>query len=179
MKSAWVKFAAIFGFWTLLALLLVSSNFLYRVSAGLPARYIAELGVDLLDYWIWAALTPAIFYMAKRFPFSRRNWARTTIIHFGAYLVFAWLHEAIAQLIGLPGPTVAGFHGSVLGLRVIASLYNDLWMYWPVVVIWSLVEYYQRYRERDTRAAQLNEQLTRAELQTLRNQLHPIFCSTR
>jgi hypothetical protein len=52
-------------------------------------------------------------------------------------------------------------------------------MYWPVVVIWSLVEYYQRYRERDTRAAQLNEQLTRAELQTLRNQLHPIFCSTR
>jgi hypothetical protein len=88
MKSAWVKFAAIFGFWTLLALLLVSSNFLYRVSAGLPARYMAELGVDLLDYWIWPPLTPAIFYMAKRFPFSRRNWARTTIIHFGAYLVF-------------------------------------------------------------------------------------------
>jgi two-component system, LytTR family, sensor kinase len=175
MKNAWVKFAAIFGFWTLLALLLASSNFLYRVSAGLPARYMAELRVDLLDYWIWAALTPAIFYMAKRFPFSRRNWARTTIIHFGAYLVFAWLHEAIAQLIGLPGPTVAGFHGSVLGLRVIASLYNDLWMYWPVVVIWSLVEYYQRYRERDTRAAQLNQQLTRAELQALRNQLHPHF----
>jgi two-component system LytT family sensor kinase len=78
------------------------------------------------------------------------------------------VHEAIAQLIGLPGPTM-------LRLRVIGSLYNDLWMYWPAVVIWSLVEYYQRFRERDTRAAQLNAQLTRAELQALRNQLHPHF----
>lgn len=175
MKSVWVKFGAIFGFWTLLALLLAGSNFLYRISAGLPARYMSELRVDLLDYWIWAALTPAIFYMARRFPFKRRTWARTTAIHFGAYLVLASAHEAIAQLIGLPGPTAAAFHGSLLRLRVIASLYNDLWMYWPVVVIWSLVEYYQRYRERDMRAAQLNEQLTRAELQALRNQLHPHF----
>jgi LytS/YehU family sensor histidine kinase len=43
------------------------------------------------------------------------------------------------------------------------------------VVIWSLYEYYQRYLERDTRAAQLKEKLARAELQALRNQLHPHF----
>ena len=175
MKRAWVKFAAIFGFWTLLALLMAGSNFLYRIAAGLPARYVSELRIDLLDYWIWAALTPAIFYMAKRFPFSKRTWARTTAIHFGAYLVFASAHEAIGQLVGLPGPVGAGFHGSAFVLRVIASLYNDLWMYWPVVVIWSMVEYYQRYRERDMHAAQLNVQLTRAELQALRNQLRPHF----
>jgi len=175
MKNTWVKIAAVFGFWTLLAVLLAGSNLLYRVSAGLPARSMFELRVDLLDYWIWAALTPAIFYMAKRFPFTKGTWARTTMIHFGAYLVFASVHEAIAQLIGLPGPTAVAFRGSAFGLRIIASLYNDLWMYWPVVVIWSLIEYYQRFRERDMRAAQLNEQLTRAELQALRNQLHPHF----
>jgi hypothetical protein len=60
MNSRWVKYAAIFGFWTLLALLLAGSNFLYRISAGLPPRYVSELRTDLLDYWIWAALTPAI-----------------------------------------------------------------------------------------------------------------------
>lgn len=175
MKNTWVKLAAVFGFWTLLAFLWAGSNALYRVSAGLPARFPSELRGDLLDYWIWAGFTPAIFFMAKRFPFGRKTWARTTMVHFCAYLVFASLHEAMGQLIGLPGPAATAFQGSALRLRVIASLYNDLWMYWPVVVIWSLVEYYQRYRERDMRTVQLSAQLTRAELQTLRNQLHPHF----
>jgi len=175
MNSAWVKFAAIFGFWTLLAFLRASSNSLYRVSSGIPSRYMFELRSAMLDYWIWVTLTPAIFYMAKRFPFGKKTWVRTAMIHFGAYLAVASVHEAIAQLIGLPGPVGPAFHGSILPLRVIAFLYDDLWMYWPVVVIWSLLEYYQRYREGDMRAAQLNQQLTRAELQALRNQLHPHF----
>jgi sensor histidine kinase YesM len=48
-------------------------------------------------------------------------------------------------------------------------------MYWPIVLIWNAYEYYQRYLERDSRAAQLEAQLTRAELEALRNQLHPHF----
>jgi two-component system, LytTR family, sensor kinase len=38
-----------------------------------------------------------------------------------------------------------------------------------------LFEYYERYRERDMRAARLKEQLARAELQALRSQLQPHF----
>jgi len=67
------------------------------------------------------------------------------------------------------------YQGSFLKLRIAASLNEDLWMYWPIVVTWSLFEYYQRYRERDLRAAQLSEKLARAELHALRNQLHPHF----
>jgi LytS/YehU family sensor histidine kinase len=84
-------------------------------------------------------------------------------------------HSAAAQGLGLAVARPASFHGSLLWLRFIASLYDSLWMYWPAVVIWSLIDYYQRYREREMRAALLKEQLRGAELQVLRSQLHPHF----
>jgi two-component system LytT family sensor kinase len=175
VKSALAKLAAIFGVWTLLAVILAGTNALYRVNLGEPARFWHGLSVNLLDYWIWAALTPVIFYFAKKFPFQRRKLIRTIAIHFGFYLLLTLAHEVLAQLLGIPAGVPDAYRASIFRYRFIASLYDSLWMYWPAVGIWSLIEYYQRYRERDMRAAQLKEQLTRAELQALRNQLHPHF----
>ena len=43
MKRMWAKLGAIFGFWTLLALLWAGGNILYRISAGFPIYYATEL----------------------------------------------------------------------------------------------------------------------------------------
>jgi len=175
VKRAFFKFAIIFAGWTLLAVLLAGSNAIYRATVGVPTGFLANLRTSLVDYWIWAALTPIIFFLAQRFPFKRESWAGTTALHFVFYLALTLAHEVLAQLFRLPDYVPASYHGSVLWLRLISSLYNDLWMYWPAIVIWSMIEYYQRYREGDMRTAKLKEQLTRAELQALRNQLHPHF----
>jgi signal transduction histidine kinase len=175
VKRTAAKFAIICAVWTLLAILLAATSALYRLNVGEPARFWGSLRVGLLDYWIWAALTPIIFYLARKFRFSRDSWARATAIHFGFYLLLTFVHEMVAQFIKIPAGAPESYHGSLLRFRFVSSLYNDLWMYWPVVVVWSLFEYYERYRERDRRAAQLKEQLARAELQALRSQLHPHF----
>jgi two-component system, LytTR family, sensor kinase len=175
VKSAFTKFGYVFLVWTGLALLQTSSEALYRALLGAPIGFFHVLRHCLLDYWLWAALTPIVFYLARRFPFTRSSWPRATTIHFGFYLLLTFAHEVLASLVGLPSGAPPSFHGSVLGLRFVSSLYNDLWMYWPIVVVWSMLHYYECYRERDTRAAQLKEQLSRAELQALRNQLHPHF----
>jgi two-component system, LytTR family, sensor kinase len=175
MKTVLKRLAIAFAAWTLLALLWAASVCLHRVTLGLAPEYVGVLRESLSDYWIWATLTPLIFFLAERFPFTRINWGFATLIHTVFYLALTTVHEAVAQWIGLSMTVPATFHGSLLRLRIIASLYNDLWMYWPIVVIWSLYEYYQRYLERDTRAALLKEKLARAELQALRNQLHPHF----
>jgi two-component sensor histidine kinase len=175
VKRALVKFAIIVAGWTLLAVLLAGCTAIYNKTVGAPLDFLSTLRVASLDYGIWAVLTPIIFFLAKRFPFKRESWGRTTAIHFVFYLMLTLAHEILGQLVGLPAYVPASFHGSVLWLRLIGALYNDLWMYVPAVVVWSLLEYYRRYREGDMRAAQLKEQLTRAELQALRNQLHPHF----
>ncbi len=175
MKRTLAKYGAIWGVWTLLAVLLAGESALYEINIGETARFWHSLRIGLQDYWLWAALTPIIFYLAKRFRFTRENWGRATAIHFGFYLLLTLAHELAAQLIGVPTGAPDNYHGSLFRFRFVSSLYNDLWMYWPTVVIWSLFEYYQRYRERDMRAAQLKVQLARAELQALRSQLHPHF----
>ena len=175
MKSALTKFGAIVGVWGLLAMLLAGTSALERMTLGLPARFWHTLRFGAMDYGVWALLTPLIFYLAHKFPFQRRGLIRTISLHFCFYLLLTLAHELLAQWVGIPAGAPESYRGSPFRFRFISSLYNDLWMYWPAVVIWSLFEYYQRYRERDMRAAQLKEQLARAELQALRNQLHPHF----
>jgi two-component system LytT family sensor kinase len=175
VKNTLVKFAAIWGVWTVLAILHASANALYRINVGQPGRLAHDLRIVLLDYWIWAALTPIIFYLAKRFRFCRDSWARAIALHFCFYLLLTLAHGLIAQAVGIPAGAPDSYHGSLFRFRTISSLYDALWMYWPVVVIWSLFEYYQRYREQSIKAAQFKEQLVRAELQALRSQLHPHF----
>jgi signal transduction histidine kinase len=175
VKSFWSKAAVVVGVWTLLALILATTNALVRATLGLPSQFWSMLGSSLVDYWIWAALTPVIFYLAKKFPFSRKNWPAMVAVHFVFYLLLTLAHEAIAALLRVNAGMPATYKGSPFLFRFVTSLYNDLWMYWPAVVVWSMLEYYQRYRERDMRAAQLKQQLAQAELQALRSQLHPHF----
>jgi LytS/YehU family sensor histidine kinase len=47
--------------------------------------------------------------------------------------------------------------------------------FWGVIGVAHAVEYYRRAQERDRVAAQLKAQLTEAQLQALRSQLHPHF----
>jgi two-component system, LytTR family, sensor kinase len=175
VKRTLAKFAAIWGVWTLLAILLAVTSALDRINVGEAANLWHSLRIGLLDYWIWAALTPVIFFLAKRIRFTRGSWASSAAIHFGFYLLLTLAHELIAQVVRIPAGAPDSYHGSLLRFRFVSSLYNDLWMYWPVVVIWSLFDYYERYRERDMRAVQLKEKLARAELQALQSQLHPHF----
>ena len=175
MKEQFRRLGALVAGWSLLAFVLATNRSIYKVVIGQPAQFGKTLWDILQDYWIWAFLTPAVFWLARRFPFTRRDWVLSAAVHFCGYLILTFLHEIAAVVLHLPTWVPPTYHGSFLKLRIATSLNEDLWMYWPIVVTWSLFEYYQRYRERDLRAAQLSEKLARAELQALRNQLHPHF----
>src|SRR5262252_542932 len=172
MKQNLIRLSALLTGWSLLAVVLAINRSIYGFVIGQDIAFTTTLRTILADYWIWAFLTPAVFWLARRFPFTCSTWKRSTFVHFCGYLTLTLLHELAAVALRLPTWIPLGYHGSYLKLRIVASLNEDLWMYWPIVVVWSLFEYYQRYRERDLREAQLRERLARAELQAMRNQLH-------
>src|SRR5262249_9986275 len=66
-----------------------------------------------------------------------------------------------------PVPT---FTGSVLSMSLTGVL-----TYWLVVGLYQSIHFYQAAMERQTRAAQLEMQLSHAELENLKSQLHPHF----
>src|SRR5215471_3017202 len=70
---------------------------------------------------------------------------------------------------GAPRP-LPTFTGSVVSMSLTGVL-----TYWLVVGLYQSIHFYQAAMERETRAAQLQTQLSHAELKNLKSQLHPHF----
>ena len=150
--------------WTALALFLAASNSLTYVSTGRPANWALSIKRSVSEWWLWAALTPPVFWLARRFPLRGARLGPNIAVH-----VVAGAVVAIVK-------TVAD--------RILFALLTGVWMYWLVstlalnFVLYGVlvaaahgVEYYRRSREREHLEARLAE----TRLQLLGMQLQPHF----
>ncbi len=176
MKRFWIKFGLVAGGWTALALILAANKYVRLLSSGTPSPFGRLLRWPLLDYWIWAALTPLVFAFAARVRFTRKHLAWIVAAHAGACIALSVVHVGIAAAIGIP--SAASAKGSWLAVwraRFLLEFYSDIWMYVPLVFLWNLLDYEKRYRQREQQALQLESQLAKAQLEVLRSQLQPHF----
>jgi len=65
--------------------------------------------------------------------------------------------------------------GSLLRLNVAVNVHTNLLTYWGIAGIVLARDFYRKYRERELRSAQLETELARSQLATLKAQLHPHF----
>src|SRR5262245_34014041 len=93
IKNRLIRFGIVFASWSLLAIFLAVNRALYRITVGRPTEFVHFLSMVLLDYWIWVALTPIIFYFSRRFQFTRTTWMRSTIVHCCCCVLITFLHE--------------------------------------------------------------------------------------
>ncbi len=176
MKPFVRQFALVFLVWTLIALCGGVADYLYLHEVGAVVSWGRVLRRPLTEQWIWAALTPVVFVIARRFPLSRPALARGAVIHVCCFLTLSLLHCVIAELAGSPlASASAGYHGSLLHLRFLEEFYSDIWMYWPLVCIQALLDSHARTRERERQAAELESLLASAQLALLRAQIQPHF----
>ena len=176
MKRFVQLFAVVAGAWTLVAL--CSSGILYVINWMLDGH--GELWLILkgqfTHYWIWAAMTPIVFLVARRFPLNGGHMALTVAVHAGCFVTLTLLHSLLAIVLHAPLQYVTPqYQGSLLALRYLENFYNDLWFYWPLVCVQALMDSQARTRERDRLAARLETELARARLDLLRAQIHPHF----
>jgi signal transduction histidine kinase len=170
------QFAIVFLLWTLIAIAGTAADYLLLQALGKPTAWWHLLRRPLTEQWIWAALTPVVFVIARRFPLSRPGIARAAAIHACCFLMLSLLHCAIADMLGSPFAAAPGnYHGSMLNLRFLEEFYSDIWMYWPLVCIQALLDTHARARERERHATQLESLLASSQLALLRAQIQPHF----
>jgi two-component system, LytTR family, sensor kinase len=142
------------------------------------------VGVIELVYWnVWAAYTPLVIALAKRFPLTGPRFVSHVAIHTIASFLMAPLGSVIAYFLsrGLlrlllpitdPGapPLPPAFTVSVISMS-----FTGVLTYWLVVGLYQAIHFHQVALERQTIAAQLETQLSHAELENLKSQLHPHF----
>ncbi len=164
-----VRLGFIWGAWTLVGLFFASQIYFYFSRTERPMTFAWSLAWQMAAVYLFAAATPLVLWLARRFPFDRFNWRRNIVIH-----VFAGLAISAAWSVGhvLLDTLFAGVFERLTSTRfirsVVFSLDKELLVYWLLVLASHASNYYQRYREGELRASQ-------AQLQALKMQLQPHF----
>jgi LytS/YehU family sensor histidine kinase len=175
MKAFSRQWLLVFGVWTVVGAVGALADLATMRATGLPGAFATILRVAMIEQWIWAALTPAVFLLAGRVPLKRGALARGFTIHLAAFLTLSSAHCALSQWLGQPFPVPSGYRGSIWWLRLMSELYTDIWMYWPLVGIRALIDAQARVLERERQASAWRQSATELRLSLLRAQIQPHF----
>jgi len=146
-----------------------------------------EMVIWELPYWIlWAALTPVVFRLTRRFPLGRGRLTENLAIHISACIALSIFHRALYLMLGwVLHVTVYEKLASVVTVYHFLFFFNlptGFMSYGSIMLICNLLIYYQHYQESELQSSQLETRLaqaelhaTAAELRALKMQLQPHF----
>ncbi|HLZ40606.1 MAG TPA: histidine kinase [Candidatus Sulfotelmatobacter sp.] len=169
--------------WTMVGLLFAVRRIVVMKAQGSHASWMIVGGVELIYWYVWAACTPLVISLAKRFPLTGPRFAPHIAIHTITSLMMGPVASVIEYFLsrGLLLSVFRITDPSVLRLlpaftlSVLSMSFTGVLAYWLVVGLYQSIHFYQAAMERQTRAAQLESQLSQAELENLKSQLHPHF----
>jgi two-component system LytT family sensor kinase len=183
LRKRLLQVLSYFAAWTLVAFFLATqgaTRALYS-QRSVDWRHVAE--VWLTDAYMWSLLAPLVWLLSERIQFRRRHWGLSLVVHLACGPVFALAQAALFSLtsavFGLP--IRPGFAATFLAVLPF-DFHSNLTIYWLIVGIQHTTKIYRDYREKETRAAQLElrtselqTQLVKSNLSALRMQLRPHF----
>ena len=179
----------IFAFWTFVAILSSAGQLLDPRGPLQPVLPAAPVAFAAIQAYLWAALTPLIFWLAWRLPLDRAHAVRNALILLVIALAGAMAVDVILSALRLNvffEPRIRRFPGRpppgvLTGLRRFWFL-DDMTVFVGVLAAGFAREYFLRYQNRQAEArrleaesAQLKMQLAEAHLAALRTQLNPHF----
>ena len=190
--STGLVWAVSFGVWTFVSL--AATVTIYKLYSPTEAHMPLSMifGMQLSQILTYAPLTPFAFAFGIRYPIQKHNWLRRSLLHLAGAFVFSLFHVALrgATPYAYWNPKAhawasAVWDASTHAFQIKWPVFRNLFFtnlvdditgtYIPIILIAHAVSYYRRFRERELRTAQLEGQLAKAHLQTLKSQLQPHF----
>ena len=175
------RWAAIIAVWVVLGLIWVTPIYLETHLENMGHSPLRMFSWGVLMWLVWAPLTPAMVWVARRYSLIDGAWKSSLLVHLPAFLLISIIHSAAATAITINmrpfdemGSSPQVFWPRFLS-RIPGSLGSDLLIYCGVIGICYALDYYRKYREREIVTTRLEAQLAQAQLDSLRMQLHPHF----
>ena len=176
LKLWWFRLALIWGAWTLVGLFFTSQIFVqtaYMEKRPLLGRV---LFMQMSICYLWALATPLVLWLARRFRIERQNWRRRILFHALGGVALVGLMSAIHFLIFMP---FMGRSSDITAFRdfqyVFFNLDRQLCIYWLLLLMSHVINYYNSYRKGRLQAERLRTELVQSQLEALKMQLHPHF----
>lgn len=179
VKNNKIRFLLLISLCVLLGLL---DGYRSHLGTYRNGTYSLELGLSLrwdVSGWLsWVLLIPLILWLCRKMPIDNKNWKEGLLFFLPIGLFLALIRTLFPFLID--GLFFGGFesvfdwlprnHLFLLTDYAIAFMFFGL-----VLAVGQASNYYQRLREEEVRVSNLELQLSKAQLQALKMQLHPHF----
>ncbi len=133
---------------------------------------------DVTGWLIWVVFIPLIFRLSRRFPLDRRNWRYGLLVFLPVGVLLAIARTAFPALVYIVFEDGWGALHQWFPKRFYYLVTDSLIafvFYAFVLAFGQATNYYKQFREEELRRSQLESQLSKAQLDALKMQLHPHF----
>ncbi len=166
----------IWGIWTLVGLFFTSQIFVSTAYMEKRPTLNRVLFMQMSICYLWALATPLVLWLARRFRIERQNWRSRILFHAFGGVVLVGLMSAIHFLIFM---RFMGRTSEITAFRdfqyVFFNLDRQLCIYWLLLLMSHVINYYNSYRKGRLQAERLRTELVQSQLEALKMQLHPHF----
>jgi signal transduction histidine kinase len=137
--------------------------------------------VHVVNYGFWAVLLPLVYYFFNKYKLHNSASTSEKAMAVLTSFFLAFLHEALSNLIFLYPLQWLGILevNHEQWMRVLksfpAAFTNRLIEYWILFAILTALDFQKKYRNKQIELAQLEQQLSNAQLKAIKGQLEPHF----
>jgi hypothetical protein len=178
-RQRWIAAAWIAGVWLFVGILQATQRYLrgHELEPDSWAFWSA-LGDNLFLAALWAAATPLVMRIARRYPLPGKSLPMLLAVHIPAGAAVVLLHTVVSnlayKLLIAPGVSWADLLGNTVRSALMTGASRFATYVEIVGVTWGL-DGYRGWRKREIRASNLQAQLAGERLESLKLQLHPAF----
>ncbi len=177
-QRRWVPLALIWGIWTFIGIVFTLQGYFTSYRSERPVALTDSLYLQMTWSYLWALATPLVLWASARLPIERNNWLRSSSLHVPISIVLSVIITALGHVVNwLYWGWMMGKPFSFVRMSrfVVANFSEGIGIYLLIALTSYAFNYYRRFREGQLRTLQLEAQLSQAQLQALKMQLHPHF----
>jgi two-component system LytT family sensor kinase len=175
MKSVALRVGQYGALWTVVVVLFGLQNYTYCVLYDVPGPVFQNFRWSMESWYIWAAISPFVFKLARRYPLDVKRSRQFISLHLAASIVFAlFAVVALAVISHYVEPGMQPVRKRMM-LALGKGLAMNILTYWVLVGLAEASRFYRENNERRLRETRLQTQLAQTQLQVLQMQLHPHF----
>jgi len=173
--TTWRRLALIFGVWTVVALMATQTSAFAVTRTGRSFDWTPVFTSQLTSCFLWAAFTPFLLALGRRFRIERGVWPVSVLLHLAVGVVLTVL-DVYSWKLEAPYIRPGGMISTTpVIVEVARQLVLDLGWYFIIVALAHAEHYAAVSRVETVRRAQLQSQLDAARLDALQSQLRPHF----
>ena len=166
MRRRWLSWLIVFAGWSALVIVFAVSSSLTYALTYQPPRWRYTLAMAATEWYVWAAFTPLLAWLSRRFRISRQQWWRALILA-ALGIPAAFVKVTLTRI--LRGAIGGGEYFQITDLA------TQYLIYWAIVIAVHVWQDHRRAQERELRTSQLEALLAQTRLQMLSMQLQPHF----